>query len=181
MRGQALPCTEGATGSSRKIFPKKKKTLWGTLGNSPVATAPVSSPTRHPSGNSAHLISEGAETTGTTRGRVPSNQECAHPPGNAHTSFQRELRLQASPREGCPANGSVCTSSRRDLRLQAQPGAGCPSTRECAHLISEGAETTGTTQGRVSSEWECLHLISEVTDHRNQVECESRKALHAHP
>ena len=113
VRGQALPCTEGATGSNRRIFPKKKKTLWGTLGNSPAATAPVSSPTRHPSGNSAHLISEGAETTGTTRGRVPSNQECAHPPGNAHTSFQRELRLQASPREGCPANGSVCTSSRR--------------------------------------------------------------------
>ena len=78
VRGQALPCTEGATGSSRRIFPKKKKTLWGTLGNSPAATAPVSSPPHHPSRNCAHLISEGAETAGTTQGRVPSEWECLH-------------------------------------------------------------------------------------------------------
>ena len=48
VREQALPCTEGARGSNRRIFPKKKKTLWGTLGNSPAATAPVSSPPGHP-------------------------------------------------------------------------------------------------------------------------------------
>ena len=107
VRGQALHCTEGATGSSTRIFPQKKKTLWGTLWNSPVATAPVSSPPHHPSGDCAHLISEGAETTGTTRDRVPSNQECAHPPGSDHTSSQRELRLQAPPGAGCPATGSV--------------------------------------------------------------------------
>ena len=65
VRGQALPCTEGGRGSSRRIFPEKKKTLWGTLGNSPAAKAPVSSPPRHPSGDCAHLISEGAENTGT--------------------------------------------------------------------------------------------------------------------
>ena len=57
--------------------------------------------------------------------------------------------------------GTVRTSSRRELRLQAPDRAGCPTTRECSHLISEGAETTGTTRGRVPSEWECLHLISE--------------------
>ena len=78
VRGQALPCTEGAMGSGRRIFPKKKKTLWGTLGNSPAATAPVSSPPHHPSGDCVHLLSEGAETTGTTRGRVPSKWECLH-------------------------------------------------------------------------------------------------------
>ena len=72
MRGQALPCTEGATGSSRRIFPQKKKTLWGSLGNSPAATAPVSSVPHHRLEDCVHLISEGAETTGTTRGRVPS-------------------------------------------------------------------------------------------------------------
>ena len=77
VRGQALPCMEGVTGVRRRIFPKKKKTLGSTLGNSPAATAPVSSPTHHQSGNCAHLISEGAETIGTTRGRVPRDQECA--------------------------------------------------------------------------------------------------------
>ena len=134
VRGQALPYTQGATELSRRIFPQKKKTLWRTLGNSPAATAPVSSPPHHPSGDCAHLISEGAETTGTTRGRVPSNWECAHPPGSAHIS------------------------SRRRLRLQASTGSGCPSTGECAHLISEGAETTGTTQVRVPSNRECAQL-----------------------
>ena len=77
VRGQALPCMEGVTGVRRRIFPKKKKTLGSTLGNSPAATAPVSSPTHHQSGNCAHLSSEGAETIGTTRGRVPRDQECA--------------------------------------------------------------------------------------------------------
>ena len=91
-------------------------------------------------GECLYLISEGAETTGTTQGRVPSNQECAHPPRRVHTS------------------------SRRDLRLQAPPGAGCPSTGECSHLIPEGAEATGITWGRVPSEWEYLHLISEATE-----------------
>ena len=78
VRGQALPCKERATGSSRRIFPKKKQTLWGILGNSPAATAPVSSPPHHPSGDCALLISEGAETTGTTWCRVPSEWECLH-------------------------------------------------------------------------------------------------------
>ena len=85
VRGQALPCKEGATGSSRRIFPKKKKTLWGTLGNSPAATAPGSSPPNHLWGDCAHLTWEGAETTGTTWGRVsihrggcPSTRHCLH-------------------------------------------------------------------------------------------------------
>ena len=65
-----------------------------------------------------NLISEGAETTGTTQGRVPSNRECAQLPGSARTSSRRELRLQAPPRGGCSANGSVCTSSWRELRPQ---------------------------------------------------------------
>ena len=64
-------------GGSRRIeqedFPKKKKTLGGTLGNSPAATASVSSPPGHlpvqglctPTGECPHLILEGTETTGT--------------------------------------------------------------------------------------------------------------------
>ena len=68
VRGQALPCMEGVTGVRRRIFPKKKKTLGSTLGNSPAATAPVSSPPRHPLGDCALLILEGAETIGTTWG-----------------------------------------------------------------------------------------------------------------
>ena len=59
-------------------FSPPKKTLWGTLGNSPAATASVSSPPHHPSGGCMHLISEGPETTGTTQGRVPSEWECLH-------------------------------------------------------------------------------------------------------
>ena len=78
VRGQALPCMEEATGPSRRIFPKRKETLCGTLGNSPAATVPVSSPPHHPSGGCMHLISEGPETTGTTQGRVPSEWECLH-------------------------------------------------------------------------------------------------------
>ena len=106
--GQALPCLEGATGPSRRIFSEKKKNLWGTVGNSLAEPAPVSSPPHHLSRDCVHLISEGAETTGTTRGRVPNNKECAYPPpGSARTSSQRELRLQAPPGPGCPATGSV--------------------------------------------------------------------------
>ena len=126
LREQALPCMEGATGLSRRIFPKKKKTLWGTLGSSPAATAPVSSPPHHPLGDCAHLISEGAETTGTTRGRVPSNRECAYPPGSPRNSSRRELRLQASPGEGSQSPGGARTSFQKELRLQAPPRAGCP-------------------------------------------------------
>ena len=146
MRGQAPPCTEGATGSSRRSFPKKKKTLWGTLGNSPAATAPVPSPPHHSSlRDCAHLISEGAETTGTTRGRVPSNWECAYPLGSARTSSLRELRLQEPPGGGCSANGSVCTSSRRELRPQ-EPG---------RVQIKEGSSLTPIAQRRptIKKEW----------------------------
>ena len=64
-------------------FPKKKKTHRGTLGNSPAATAPVSSLPRHPTSwgvcaptrRCPHLISEGTETTHYT-------QECAQQPGS---------------------------------------------------------------------------------------------------
>ena len=149
MRGQALPCMEGATEVSRRIFPKKKKTLWGTLGNSPAATAPVSSPPCHPLGDCAHLISEEAETTGTTQGRVPSDQVCAQrlgsvssdwgvcpSTGSARTSPWRELRLQAPTMGGCLATRecahplrSALTSSQRELRLQAPPRSGCPANR----------------------------------------------------
>ena len=43
MRGQALPCMEGHS-IEQEDFLKKKKTIGGTLGNSPAATAPVFSP-----------------------------------------------------------------------------------------------------------------------------------------
>ena len=88
VRGQTLPCTEGAREGriEQEDSLKKKKTLGGTLGNSPAATAPVSSPPGHlpfwecahrpgsvcthwslyaPTWECPHLISEGAETTGT--------------------------------------------------------------------------------------------------------------------
>ena len=78
VRGQALPCMEGHS-IEQEDFLKKKKTLRGTLGNSTAATAPVSSPPSHPPIQGAcaptreclHLISEGAETTGT---RESANQ-----------------------------------------------------------------------------------------------------------
>ena len=120
-RGQALPCTEGATGSSRRIFPQKKKTLWGTLGNSPAATAPVSSPPCHRSGNCVHLISGSVPIhrvvltphLGGSQDYKHHPGEGAHPLGRARTSLHRDLRLQAPPGAGCPANGCVCTSSQR--------------------------------------------------------------------
>ena len=94
---------------SRRIFPKKKKTLWGTFGNSPAATAPVSSPPCHLSEDCVHLISEGAETTGTTQGRVPSDQECPQQPGTvpihqgvSAPHFRGSLDYRHHPGEGVP-------------------------------------------------------------------------------
>ena len=66
-------------GSSRieqEDFPKKKKSLRGTLENSPAAAVPVSSPPGHPpvwgrctlTGECVHLILEGTETTGRNQG-----------------------------------------------------------------------------------------------------------------
>ena len=55
-----------------------------------------------------HIISEGVETTGTNRGSVPSDRECAHPPGSVCTSSWRELRPQAPGRVRIK-EGSVCT------------------------------------------------------------------------
>ena len=126
---QALPCTEGATGSSRRIFPKKKKTLWGTLGNSPAATAPVSSPPHHHLGDCAHLISEGAETTDITPGQD------AQQPGV------------------CLSTGDCPHLISEGTETIGITGGVCPATWECPHLISEGAETTGTTRGWVPSEF----------------------------
>ena len=55
-----------------------------------------------------------------------------------------------------------------------------PSNWEYLHLISEGAETTGTTQGRIPSEWECLHLISEVTETTGTRESANQGRLGTH-
>ena len=146
VRGQALPCTEGATGVSRRIFPQKKKTLRGTLGNSPAATAPVSSPPCHPWGDCVHLISEGAETQAPTRGgcpvtrSVPSNQEYAHPPGSVYTSSQRELRPQAPGRVRIKEGSARTPIARRrptikkvrveDGNTRILPGRGNPPTKQ---------------------------------------------------
>ena len=130
MRGQALPCMVGATGLSRRIFPKKKKTLWGTLGNSLAATAPVCSPPCHSlvrgvctsTGDCAHLISQGAETAGTTRARVPSNRECAHPPGSARTSSRSELRPQDPGRVRIKEGSARTPIARRRPAIKKRVG-----------------------------------------------------------
>ena len=70
---------KGSHRIEQEDFPKKKKTLGGTLGNSPAATASVSSPPGHlpvqglctPTGECPHLILEGTETTDT---RESANQ-----------------------------------------------------------------------------------------------------------
>ena len=158
VRGQVL-----ATGVSRRIFPKKKKTLWGTLGNSLAATAPVCSPPSHSpvrgvyasTGDCVHLILEGAETEGTTLARVPSNLERSFPQGSAHTSSRKELRLQAPPRQQQPKApnnpecsyppGSARTPSRSELRPQ-EPG---------RVRIKEGSACTPIAQRRptIKKEW----------------------------
>ena len=153
------------------FFPKKKKTLWGTLGNSSAATAPVSSPPRHPSPvgglwaphlrgswDYRHHTEEGAQWPGV----CPAT-------GEAHTSSRRELRLQAPPGQGAatgnvPIHRGVRTphfrgswDDRHHLGQGAQQLGVCPATWECLHLISEGGETTGTrasaNQGRL-----CMHI-----------------------
>ena len=53
VRGQALPCMEGHS-IEQEDFLKKKKTLRGTLGNTPAAAPPVSSPLGHLPG-SVHI------------------------------------------------------------------------------------------------------------------------------
>ena len=133
VRGQALPCMEGHS-IEQEDFLKKKKTLRGTLGNSPAAISPVSSPPRHPSG------------------------ECVHRPGSVCTASWRELRLQAPTRGVCRATGlgletgecahppgSVRTSSGRELRPQA-PG---------RVRINEGPVCTPIAQRRptIKKEW----------------------------
>ena len=89
----------GSPRIEQEDFPKKKKTLGDTLGNSPIATATVSSPPGHlpipavctltrecahpppptlcaPTWESPHLISEGTETTGTNQGVCAPTWEC---------------------------------------------------------------------------------------------------------
>ena len=137
VRGQALPCTEGATGSRRRIFPQKKKTLWGTLETSLAATAPVCSPPGHSpvpevctsTGDCVHLISEGAETTDITPGQD------AQQPGV------------------CLSTGDCPHLISEGTETIGITGGVCPATWECPHLISEGAETTGTTPGKVRSKF----------------------------
>ena len=144
--GQALPCTEGATGSSRRIFPKKEKDPLGNFGEFPCSNSssllstppPIRGNVRTsswrelrlqaPAGAGCpatgsvpsywavcpstreypHLISEEAETAGTTQGRVPSDRECAHTPGSVCTSSWRKLRPQAHGRVRIK-EGSACT------------------------------------------------------------------------
>ena len=151
MRGQALPCMEGATRLSRKIFPKKKKTLGAIWG------IPLQQQLQFPL---YPTILRGIVRTSSRRelrlqaptgGGYPETRECTHEPGSAPTSSQRKLRLQAPPGAGCPATGSVPSY-----------WAVCPSTREYPHLISEEAETAGTTQGRVPSDRECAHTPGSV-------------------
>ena len=100
-------------GGSRRIeqedFPQKKKTLGGTLRNSPAATAPVSSPSHHPSQDCVHLNSEGAETTGTTWGRVPSDREHAQQLGSVHTHHSPYVHTRKCPHlilEGTETTGT---------------------------------------------------------------------------
>ena len=85
----------GSCRIEQEDFPKKKKTLGGTLGNFPAATAPVSSPPNHPpiciptevwgygdqiqstgGGGSAHL--GGPDTIGTNWEVCTATGECAH-------------------------------------------------------------------------------------------------------
>ena len=134
----------GSQRIEQEDFPKKKNTLGGTLGNSPSATAPVSSPPRHPSGNFAHRL------------------------GSVRTSSQRELRLQAPTRGGCPAIGSVPSDWGVCLptRVCMHPlGSVCTSSQ----LILEGTGTTGMgkseNQGRI-----CMHTHSpEEAYHKKRV------------
>ena len=86
---------------------QKEKDPLGHFGEFPCSNSSSLLSPYHPLGDCVHLIWEGAETRGTTQGRVPSNWECAHPLGSAHTSFQRELRLQAPHGAGCSATESV--------------------------------------------------------------------------
>ena len=98
-------------GGSHRIeqedFSQKEKDPLGHFGEFPCSNISSLFSTPPPDGNCAHLILEGAENTGTTWGRVPSNLECAYPLGSACTSSWRELRLQAPPGAGCPATGNV--------------------------------------------------------------------------
>ena len=106
-------------GGSHRIeqqdFSKNKKTLRGHFGKLPYSNSSSLISTPPPTqglcaSNSAcpQLILEGAETTGTYHWSVPSDWECAHPPGSVCTSSRRELRPQAPGRVQIK-EGSVCT------------------------------------------------------------------------
>ena len=84
VRGQALPCREGATALSRRIFPKRKRpsgALWGTL-QSPLHPGCQALP-QGCGGNQAQILStkhrgesaQHTETTGTNRGECNSERQ----------------------------------------------------------------------------------------------------------
>ena len=112
----------------QKDFSKEKKTLGGTLGNSPAAPAPVSSPPSHPP----------------VWGVYPATGECAHPPET------ERFDLGVST----PHLGGNCDHRHQSGRMQSDHRCRvCGLNKECPHLISEGTETTGTgesaNQGRL--------------------------------
>ena len=96
VRGQAIPCMEGAAGLSRRIFPKRKRpsgTLWGIPPQqqlqSPFRLAAclvfprrcggVSSPNpKHGMVGGGMHTSGGPETTGTDQGVYTPTRECTH-------------------------------------------------------------------------------------------------------
>ena len=141
--------------------------------NTPAATASVCSPTSHPP------IPRVCVWTG----------ECAHPPESVGT-HQRvsatHLRESSDHRHQLGECAQRPGSVPRDWGLST-------STGECPHLISEGAETTGTNQGVCPvtgecvqsrelciSSWECPHLITEGTETTGTRESANQGSVYAH-
>ena len=98
-----------------------------------------------------HLISEGDETAGTIRGKVPSDR-------GVYLSTRECLHLIS---EGAETTGTNQGRVPSDWSL-------CAPTGECPHLISEGTETTGTRES-VNQRRLCTHIhIPEEAYHKKE-------------
>ena len=117
VRGQAFPCTEGATGLSRRIFQKRKRplvALWGI---------PLQQQLQSPLHPATH----------------PS-REHVHPPGSVCTSSQRELRPQEPGRVQIKEGSAHTHIAQRRPTIKKEgvvagnpripPGRGNPPTKE---------------------------------------------------
>ena len=130
VRGQALPCREGAPGLSRRIFPKRKRpsgALWG-IPLQQQLQSPFHPPTC-PSWECAHPPESVGTLQGVSAPQLRGNWDHRHQQGE---SVQQPGSIRTH-RGLCASTRNVCTSSQRELRPQALGRVQIKDGSACAH------------------------------------------------